>query len=82
MSEPINEAMSEAAGTTIQVWVNGESRDVPAGLDVVRLLKHLNITAGRIAIERNLNILAQADWARTEVAEGDRYEIVHLVGGG
>jgi len=57
-------------------------QQVPENLDVPRLLAHLNIRAERVAIERNLEILPRANWAATQVASGDRYEIVHLVGGG
>jgi len=66
----------------IEITVNGVSQPVPDGLDVPRLLAHLGIRAERVAIERNLEILPRASWAATQVASGDRYEIVHLVGGG
>ena len=67
---------------TIEITVNGDLQQVPEGLDVPRLLAHLNIRAERVAIERNLEILPRANWAATKVTPGDRYEIVHLVGGG
>ena len=67
---------------SIEITVNGDSQQVPEGLDVPRLLAHLNIRAERVAIERNLEILPRAIWAVTNVLAGDRYEIVHLVGGG
>jgi thiamine biosynthesis protein ThiS len=35
-----------------------------------------------VAIERNLEILPRTEWVKTAVQAGDRYEIVHLVGGG
>jgi sulfur carrier protein len=66
----------------IAVLVNGERREVPAGASVSSLLAHLGITAGRVAIERNLDLLPRAEWDTTAVAVGDRYEIVHMVGGG
>jgi thiazole synthase len=66
----------------IQVLVNGEQREVPAGATVSRLLTHLGISSGRVAIERNLAILPRQSWETTMVSAGDRYEIVHLVGGG
>jgi thiamine biosynthesis protein ThiS len=66
----------------ISVLINGERREVPAGVNVSTLLAHLGITAGRVAIERNLDLLPRAQWDTTAVAAGDRYEIVHLVGGG
>jgi thiamine biosynthesis protein ThiS len=67
---------------TIPVVINGESREVPGGLDVTALLRHLGLSANRVAIERNLDILPRAQWDLTSVSAGDRYEIVHLVGGG
>jgi len=64
------------------VTINGEQREVPEGLTVAALVEHLGLTAGRLAIERNLDILPRAQWAETRVESNDRYEIVHLVGGG
>jgi sulfur carrier protein len=66
----------------MQITINGETREIPDGLDVPRLLEHLGIRAERVAIERNLEILPRSAWVATRVASGDRYEIVHLVGGG
>jgi len=66
----------------IAVMVNGERQEVAAGTNVSMLLAHLGIVSGRVAVERNLDILPRAEWDATAVAPGDRYEIVHLVGGG
>jgi len=66
----------------ISILINGERREVPAGVNVTRLLAHLGIASARVAIERNLDILSRDRWDSTAVAPGDRYEIVHLVGGG
>lgn len=46
------------------------------------MLEHLKLRADRVAIERNLDVLPRHLWQQTMVAEGDRYEIVQLVGGG
>jgi sulfur carrier protein len=67
---------------TLNILVNGETHQVPSGLDVPRLLALLGIRAERVAIERNLEILPRERWSATQVASGDRYEIVHFVGGG
>jgi thiamine biosynthesis protein ThiS len=67
---------------TIQVVINGEPREVPDSLNVAALLAHLGITAERVAIERNRDILPRASWHGTLVRPGDSYEIVHFVGGG
>lgn len=66
----------------IRITVNGEAREIPEGLEVPALLSHLGLPADRVAIERNLEILPRSKWGATAVQPGDRYEIVHLVGGG
>jgi sulfur carrier protein len=66
----------------MRIEVNGEARDVPDGLNVAGLLAHLELNPGRVAIERSLQILPRAAWPGTAVALGDRFEIVHFVGGG
>ena len=66
----------------IQIVVNGEAHQVPEGLGVPGLLSHLGLPVDRVAIERNLEILPRSQWVVTFVQPGDRYEIVHLVGGG
>jgi len=68
--------------SAIQITVNGESREIPAGMHVTGLLSHLGLPAHRVAIERNLEILPRSEWAKTNVSAGDRFEIVHMVGGG
>jgi thiamine biosynthesis protein ThiS len=67
---------------TITIVVNGESKQVPGDATVLQLLETLGLLAGRVAIERNLQILPRSDWNATHVAAGDRYEIVQFVGGG
>ena len=64
------------------VTINGESREVPDGLTVAALLERLEIHPGRVAVQRNLDILSRALWETTPLEPGDTYEIVHFVGGG
>jgi len=66
----------------ISIVVNGEERESKPGAMVVDLLHELGLPAGRVAIERNLEILPRPAWAQTPVESGDRYEIVQFVGGG
>jgi len=67
---------------TVSIQVNGEAHEVPKGLNVVQLVAQLGLTANRLAIERNLEIVPRGQWGTTLVSSGDRFEIVHLVGGG
>jgi sulfur carrier protein len=68
--------------TTITITVNGESRAAKADATVTDLLRDLGLESGRVAIERNLEILPRPKWEETRVEAGDRYEIVQFVGGG
>ena len=52
------------------VVINGDRREIPDGLTVDALLDHLGITLGRVAIERNLDILPRAQWTETLVQAG------------
>ena len=64
------------------VTINGERREIPDGLNIIALLEHLGMSQGRVAIERNLDILPRARWLDTQVQSDDKFEIVHFVGGG
>jgi sulfur carrier protein len=66
----------------IEIVVNGENREAKPGLTVSELLIYLGLDSGRVAIERNLEILPRPAWVQTPVQSGDRYEIVQFVGGG
>ena len=68
--------------TTISIVVNGDNRDAKPGATVSDLLREMCLDSGRVAIERNLEILPRPMWSETQVEPGDRYEIVQFVGGG
>jgi len=68
--------------TAITISVNGENRSAKSGASVSDLLRELGLDTGRVAIERNFQVLPRAAWSETGVADGDRYEIVQFVGGG
>lgn len=68
--------------TQLQIIVNGETRQIGDGATVEDLLRELALPPGRVAIERNLEILPRPQWAATSIQPQDRYEIVHFVGGG
>lgn len=64
------------------VVINGESTEVPDGLNVVTMIEHLGMRLDRVALERNRDILPRSQWRDTSVQANDNFEIVHLVGGG
>jgi len=81
MSET-NQKTGQATGAVFSIVVNGETRNAKSGDTVNDLLRSLGLESGRVAIERNLQILPRAQWKETKIAAGDRYEIVQFVGGG
>jgi sulfur carrier protein len=68
--------------TEAAIIVDGETRAAIPGATVVDLLRDLGLDGGRVAIERNLEILPRQKWTETRIEAGDRYEIVQFVGGG
>lgn len=66
----------------ITVQVNGESQTCSRSTLLPNLLEQLGLNPRLIAVEYNGEILHRQFWANTEVQEGDRLEIVTIVGGG
>ncbi len=62
--------------------VNGEAKDIKEGSTVRGMLENLGITAARVAVEVNLEIVPKATFEERILQDGDRIEIVHFVGGG
>lgn len=65
----------------MQIQINGESREI-SQKTVLQLLESLGIDPKRVAVELNMDILPKADYLTRAIAEDDKIEIVHFVGGG
>jgi sulfur carrier protein len=66
----------------MKLWVNGEERSIEAVAHVAGLVAALGLDGRKVAVERNLEIVPRSTYDSTPVAEGDRIEIVHFIGGG
>jgi thiamine biosynthesis protein ThiS len=66
----------------MNVVVNGEGRRLDPGTTVSALLRELDLEGKPVAVEVNGAAVPKKAYARTELVEGDRVEIVTLVGGG
>ncbi|MFZ5609857.1 MAG: sulfur carrier protein ThiS [Pseudomonadota bacterium] len=64
------------------VTINGEAQHFEAALTIAQLLDRLSIDTAKVAVERNLAIVPKSAFAATRLADGDRLEIVHFIGGG
>src|SRR5262249_25057911 len=70
-------------GTTMpHITVNEESRSFSGPLSVADLLRQLGRDPRQVAVEVNLAVIRRDDHARHTLTDGDRVEIVTLVGGG
>ena len=74
--------MNPVVPVTVRVVVNGEPREVPPGATVASLLGALGLAGRPVAVELNLGIVPKSAHADTLLSEGDRIEIVTMVGGG
>ncbi len=66
----------------LNLTINGEPRRLTGPLSVEGLLATLGLGEGKVAVERNLEIVPRSAWAGAVVADGDRFEIVRFIGGG
>ena len=67
---------------SLSIRVNGEHRRVPEGTTISEMVNQLGLDPLRVAVERNLAIVARGTLEQVCVEDGDDYEIVHFVGGG
>ena len=66
----------------MNLTVNGEPRTFEGLADLASLVSALGLDGRKVAIERNLEIVPRSAYGRTALADGDRIEIVHFIGGG
>ena len=67
---------------SIAIHLNGEPRRVTAGTTLAEMLEELGLDPRKLAVERNLEIVPRGTFGDVQVAQADRFEIVHFVGGG
>ena len=66
----------------MEVTVNGELRQIPEEMTIAQLLEDMALTAKRLAVEVNLEIVPRSTYGSHRLRHGDRVEIVHAIGGG
>ena len=64
------------------VVVNGKPVDVPGHCTVRQLLSLLEMGDRRVAVAVNYDVVPRSGYDTTQVARGDRIEILEAVGGG
>jgi len=66
----------------MNILLNGEPKEFASDLTVAALLTELGLKPERLAVEVNGKIIRRATWPSTTLADGDKVEVVHFVGGG
>ena len=66
----------------ISVTINGKPVDLERPTALMDYLEKAGVNARTVAIEHNGEIIARTSFTRVTLREGDRVEIVRMVGGG
>ena len=66
----------------IKIFLNGELLEIESGLSISQLLINFEIDPGKIAIEKDLEIINPQDFNKIILTENSKIEIVHFIGGG
>jgi thiazole synthase len=73
---------STLSSDSISLTLNGEMRRFRIHATVADLVRDIGLDPAKVAVERNLEIVARSTLEDVVLADGDRLEIVHFVGGG
>lgn len=66
----------------MNITLNGESRALTAPTTLLDLLHAEDLAERRVAVEVNGEIVPRSQHADQALADGDKVEIVHALGGG
>ena len=66
----------------MNITVNGDLRDVTPDTTVVALIETLHLKPALTAVQLNEVILSKEDLPTTFLSDGDKVELIRIVGGG
>ena len=66
----------------MQVTVNGQTTDVPAGTTMTALIEDLGLVVGSVVVEHNGTALLRSEVEAAALSDGDVVELVRAVAGG
>jgi thiamine biosynthesis protein ThiS len=66
----------------VRLIVNGEQRTLSGETSLPDFLANHGIDGRRIAVAHNGTVLYREDWPSVVLKDGDRLEIVRMIGGG
>ena len=66
----------------MQIFLNGEDRQFEPNMQLDALIAELAIQTEGMAVLINERVVLPTDFAKTPLSEGDKVEIIRMVGGG
>lgn len=81
-SGPPGAPLRQSPAAMVQIFVNGQPRELPPAHTVAHLIEDLDLRPEQVAVELNRELVPRERRAATTLDEGDRIELVTLVGGG
>jgi sulfur carrier protein len=68
----------------VNVVVNGQTRRLPAGATVARVIEMLDVAPGArgVAVAVDGEVVARSRWTETELSEGSTVEVLAAIQGG
>ena len=66
----------------MQVWINGEQRDLVDGARVADALAVLGAPSSGVAVAVDGEVVPRGEWAAVMLERGQRVEVLHAVQGG
>ena len=66
----------------MDVVINGEPKQITAGVTLLELLNELELDPRAVVVEHNRKIVRRVGLSDVTVHDGDAIELVHFVGGG
>jgi sulfur carrier protein len=70
------------SSTGTEVFVNGESHELPSAFTIHELLERLDLKGRKVAVALNRSVVPRSRYAQTSLTAGDHIEILEAVGGG
>ena len=67
---------------SVRFHLNGEPRETAEPRTLAELIEELGLRPEHVAVERNRVLVPRGERATARVEDGDRIELVTLVGGG
>lgn len=66
----------------MKITINGDTMTLPDHATVAAMIGLLGLDRSKVAVERNLEIVPRSTFDNVALAEGDKIEVVHFIGGG